>query len=274
MLTSPSRLFDPVIKWSGSKRYVAYELGKYIERGNRYIEPFIGGGSMLPFRKIEKAIAGDIIPELIRLWCRIKDDPNLVYNEYKVRWDKYRDIGESFYYEVRDNFNKTKSEFDFLFLTRTCINGMIRYNFNGEFNSSVHKNRSGVNPDKFKKTLLNWSPYLRGVEFFHRDYREVLSDVSNGDIIFLDPPYAGTKDRYLKTEFKLDDFYNELERLNSVGAKWILTFDGSAGEREYSYEIPLDLYKRRSEIKTGHSPFTKLTKKSLDIITESVYLNY
>ena len=85
---------------------------------------------------------------------------------------------------------------------------------------------------------------------------------------------VGTKDRYTKTEFILAEFYNELERLNSVGAKWILTFDGTAGSREYDFQLPQELYKHKTEIKTGNSPFTKSMKTSIDAVYESVYFNF
>ena len=273
MLT-PKNIIEPVIKWSGSKRYVAPELSKYIVKQKRYIEPFIGGGSMLPFRQISKAIASDIIPELVNLWKQIKSNPELVAHEYQHRWERLQKEGHSVYYEVRDSFNRTKNEFDFLFLTRTCVNGLIRYNTNGEFNNSMHKNRPGINPKSFREILLKWSFFIKEVEFKKCDYRETLADANKHDFIFIDPPYGGTKDRYTKTEFKLQDFYSELERLNSVGAKWILTFDGTAGNREYNYQLPKELYKHKSEIKTGNSPFTKSMRTSIDAVYESVYFNF
>ncbi len=116
--------------------------------------------------------------------------------------------------------------------------------------------------------------FIRDVEFLNCDYLQTLADANNNDFVFLDPPYGGTKDRYTKTEFSLDDFYNELERLNTVGTKWILTFDGSAGNREYDYQLPKELYKHKTEIITGNSPFTKSMKTSIDAVYESVYFNF
>jgi len=154
-MIKPKNILEPVIKWSGSKRLVAPELSRFIINQKRYIEPFIGGGSMLPFRQISNAVASDIIPELINLWNQIKTNPEKVADEYNKRWDRLQNEGHIVFYEVRDNFNKTKNEFDFLFLTRTCVNGLIRYNSNGEFNNSMHKNRPGVNPKSFKILFSN-----------------------------------------------------------------------------------------------------------------------
>lgn len=273
-MINPKKIVEPVIKWSGSKRYVAPELSRHIGNQTRYIEPFIGGGAMLPFRKISNAIASDIIPELVNLWNQIKINPERVADEYKIRWDRLQNEGHVVYYEVRDSFNKTKNEFDFLFLTRTCVNGLIRYNNNGEFNNSMHKNRPGIDPKRFKETILKWSYFIKDVEFRKCDYRQTLADANKNDFIFLDPPYGGTKDRYTKTEFNLEQFYSELERLNSVGAKWILTFDGTAGSREYDFQLPKEIFKHKSFIKTGNSPFTKAMKTSIDAVHESVYFNF
>jgi DNA adenine methylase len=273
-MIKPKSLIAPVIKWSGSKRHVAPELSKHIVKQKRYIEPFVGGGAMLPFRQVDNAIANDIIPELINLWKQIQSNPEHVANEYRLRWDRLQNEGHQVFYEIRDNFNRTKNELDFLFLTRTCVNGLIRYNSNGEFNNSMHNNRPGINPDYLKKIILNWSVFIKNVEFLNKDYRAVLSEANNNDFIFLDPPYGGNKGRYTKSIFILDDFYKELERLNSIGAKWILTFDGTAGKREYDYLLPKELYKHTSKIHTGNSPFTKLMKTNIDAVHESVYFNF
>jgi DNA adenine methylase len=266
--------YPAVIKWSGSKRLVAKQLAQYFSNCNTYYEPFVGGGAMMPFARTNKGVASDIIPELIDLWNAIKENPALVADEYKNRWNDLQEKGQEVYYQVRDRFNQTKNCFDFLFLTRTCVNGLIRYNAQGEFNNSFHLSRPGINPDTLRSQLFMWSKYIRKFDFHNIDYRECLSDVKQGDFVFLDPPYGGTKDRYTRTEFDLDCFYKELERLNSAGAKWLLTFDGTAGEREYSYAPPSEIYKYKFLINTGNSAFTKVMDSKKDTIQESVYMNF
>ena len=72
----------------------------------------------------------------------------------------------------------------------------------------------------------------------------------------------------------MNDFYIELDRLNRIGAKWMLTFDGTAGSRNYSFEPPYDTYQEKFFIETGNSSFRKLMDNQKDIIKESVYLNF
>jgi DNA adenine methylase len=274
-MIKPNRVVEPVIKWSGSKRLVAPDLSRLIAAdSSRYIEPFLGGGAMLPFRQIDTGIVSDIIPELIHLWQEIQRSPEQVAAEYSIRWERLQAEGHAVYYEVRDSFNATRNPFDFLFLTRTCVNGLIRYNEKGDFNNSFHLTRPGINPKSLKEIILKWHYYVKNVSFFKMDYRETLSQANKHDFVFLDPPYGGTKGRYTKTEFDLNAFYNELERLNSIGAKWVLTFDGTAGERNYDYELSKDLYLHKLFIKTGNSPFTKMMRTTIDEISESVYLNF
>lgn len=266
--------FSPVIKWFGSKRPVAAELSQYILAAPRYFEPFVGGGALLPFAKSQSGFAGDIIPELIELWNYIKTDPQFIAEEYRKRWTLLQQNGPEVYYQIRDNFNRTKNCLDFLFITRTCVNGMIRYNSDGEFNNSFHLSRPGINPNTLAHILNKWSEAIKKFEFLNVDYRDCLSEVRKGDFVFLDPPYGGTKDRYTHSEFSLSDFFNELERLNSVGAFWMLTFDGSSGERTYNYAPPSELYEHTFLVHSGSSSFSKVIGKKKELISESVYLNF
>ena len=268
------KTFPPVIKWFGSKRPVAQVLAEYFRQSETYYEPFIGGGAMLPYAKSKFGFASDIIPELINLWNFIKSDPKLVADEYRRRWQRLQIEGSSVYYEVRDSFNKTRNPLDFLFITRTCVNGMIRYNSAGDFNNSFHISRPGINPDTLEQILFQWNKVIQSITFLNVDYRECLAPVKRGDFVFLDPPYGGTKDRYSRSEFCLEDFYSELSRLNSVDAYWMLTFDGRSGERVYNYAPPKELFKFKFSIHTGNSAFSRLIDKKKDVISESVYLNF
>jgi DNA adenine methylase len=273
MLVSSKR-FPPVIKWSGSKRSIANDLSKYIPNGKRYFEPFLGGGALLPFRKIQAGFACDVIPELIALWKAIKTNPEKVSVEYRKRWEKLQKEGYEVFYSIRDNFNTTRNEHDFLFLTRTCVNGLIRYNHQGEFNNSFHLTRPGISPQNLNDIIFQWHLIIKDIEFYNCDYRELTAIAKKDDFIFFDPPYGGTKGRYTKDKFDLDAFFDELERLNNKGVKWILTFDGKAGNRNYIYELPINLYCHKILMQTGHSPFSKLMNTSIDDVNESVYLNF
>jgi len=263
-----------VIKWSGSKRSVAVYLRQLFPWAPCYFEPFIGGGALLPFRPCRNAVAGDVIAELIELWVCLRDEPEKAAAEYEKRWRKRQDEGPAAYYAVREAFNQTRNPHDLLFLTRTCVNGLIRFNGDGEFNNSLHHTRPGIAPHRLRQIIRQWNTAIQGVAFVTADYREGLSAVVAGDPVFLDPPYAGTRGRYSPEKFDVGSFYEELERPNRVGAKWVVTFDGHAGERTYQEALPEGLCKSRLALPTGNSPFTRLMRTGVDAVVESVYLNF
>lgn len=270
----PTKSLEPVIKWSGSKRKIAPILSYLLPDADQYFEPFVGSGAMLPFRPSNSGTAGDIIPELIDLWMVIRDKPDLTAKEYELRWKRLQDEGHTAYYEIRDSFNTTRNAYDLLFLSRTCVNGLIRFNRNGDFNNSLHHTRPGIAPERLSKIIHQWSYYIQQVTFTVGDYRQILKNAKPGDLVFLDPPYQGTKGRYIPTVFDFEAFYVELERLTDAGISWVLTFDGTAGERRYQSAIPSHLYSVQLGLPTGNSPFTKLMNTSLDAVVESVYLNF
>jgi DNA adenine methylase len=271
---SKTRKKRPVIKWSGSKRKIAPYIGDLLPSGRCYYEPFVGSGALLPFHNCDEAIASDIIPELISLWKKIKNSPSETAKKYRTRWKRLQDEGHTAYYDIRSSFNENRNPFDFLFLSRTCVNGLIRFNKDGDFNNSLHHGRPGISPDTLKKIIFEWSHYIQDVEFRACDYRKSLSQVSSEDVVFLDPPYGGTQGRYLPDPFDMEALFEELKRLNELGARWVITLDGEAGERDYDTELPENLYDHKLGLATGNAPFRKLTGAAVEQVVESVYLNF
>ena len=187
---------QPVIKWTGSKRFQAKQILALAPKNYEiYYEPFIGGGSVLYEINPQRAICSDICKPLIDLWNVIKQHPNRLYENYKENWDKFNK-NTDYYYEVRSRFNVKQNPYDFFFLTRTCINGKIRFNKKGEFNSSVHHKRNGINPESMKEILLDWSKRIQNNIFLCLDYRTILPFLHTNDFVYLDPPYFHTKGMY------------------------------------------------------------------------------
>lgn len=267
-------VFNPVIKWSGSKRSQSDKIKSYIDFDfKRYFEPFIGGGSMLYAINPSVAICGDVCEPLVKLWNEIKDNPQELANEYEIRWSRLQKEGYEVFYEIRDNFNKNNNPQDLMFLSRTCVNGLIRFNSNGEFNNSLHHTRPGIHPDKLAKIILDWSEHIKGAEFIFGDYRETTKKVKAGDLVYLDPPYFHTKGRYYGT-IDFDEFVEFLDRLNTKGVRYMLSFDGIRGDDSFLVELPKELYKRHELIPSGNSSFKKVMDKEQMQVYESLYLNW
>lgn len=266
------KLFNPVIKWSGSKRSQAQQIASYLPEFDTYFEPFVGGGSVLYAVAPEKAICGDICTPLIELWQIIKNNPALLCEQYRKFWNELQ-ADYMTYYRYRAHFNETKSPIDLLCLSRTCVNGLIRFNSDGKFNNSLHYTRKGISPDKLDTIIYDWSQKIQNATFVNTDYRESTASAKAGDFIYLDPPYFNTKGRYYG-KINFEEFYIYLENLNQKGVKFALSFDGACGDKVYDTSLPKELYKRKVSLSSGKSTFKKVIDNISEEVFESLYLNW
>ena len=273
----------PFVKWAGGKgslikQLIAYLPSNFNEQEDvTYIEPFVGGGSVL-FQllnsniKVNRYICSDINKDLIDLWNFIKDEPVKLSNSYDKMWkelnkDEDVDRKKDYYYTVRDRFNKTKNPVDFLFLSRTCMNGLIRYNSKGKFNTSFHFSRPGIHPDKLKDIIFQWSELLNkyNVEFICQDYKNV--NPSTDDYVYLDPPYISTKGMY----YGVLDYNNFWEYLRNLKSPFALSFNGCVSGKELQYAIPEDIYTEHKFLYSGVSSLKKMHCKKEEVL-ESLYI--
>lgn len=279
--------FQPVIKWSGSKRSQCEDILEYFPQTiNTYYEPFCGGCSMLMGLMnsdifVKRYVCSDINKDLIALWEKVKYSPDEIYESYVKLWEelnKDNDIyrKRKFFEEQRDIYNKTHDPLVFFFIMRTTTNGMPRYNQKGEFNNSFHVTRNGIKPELLKPILTEWSEKLRknNVEFVHRSYEEILGEVKEGDFIYMDPPYFNTKGMYFGG-IDFESFFVFLENVSKMNVRFALSFDGKSGNVDNTYNIPNDCYRRHLYIKSGNSSFKRTIGKDKNaIVYESLYLNY
>jgi len=184
----------PVVKWVGGKRQLLPEIIKHIpENFSVYYEPFLGGAAVLFWLQPPRAIVNDINVELINMYQVIKNDVELLIEDLK----KHRNDREYYYYlreldRDKDKFREltpVERASRFIYLNKTCYNGLCRVNRNGEFNAPFgkYKNPNIVN----ERILRSVSKYLNRaqIEFFNTDFAEVLDDVKSDSFIYFDPPY-------------------------------------------------------------------------------------
>ena len=274
-------MFQPAIKWSGSKRSQANEIIKYFPKEiDIYYEPFCGGASVLRTLvesdiKVNTYVCSDINEDLINLWNEIKLNPIGISEVYKMRWHELNDKDDDkerkkrYFEYVRELYNKEHNPYDFFFIMKTTTNGMPRYNRNGEFNNSFHVTRNGMMPEKVESILLEWSKILidNDVKFFHSDYKNVCP--AKDDFMYLDPPYAATKGMYFGG-FKNQELF---EWLRKQECRWAMSYDGISGKEDNTFEVPEDLYSKHVYIKSGNSSFKRVIGKSNDsIVYESLYI--
>jgi DNA adenine methylase len=204
---------DVLIKWTGSKRHQAdVILDNLPSEIDVYYEPFLGGGSILysilkSTIQVKSFECSDINNDLIELWKLIQSDSDAIFNEYKKNWpycnEKYR--------ELRKEFNETRNPATFFCLLRSCRNGLVRYNLKGEFNSSFHIKRNGIDPNNLKPILQEWNELLNkeNITFSTKNYIEITT--SKNDVIYADPPYSikvSERSKYYQGAIDLNKVWN------------------------------------------------------------------
>ena len=269
--------FPPsLIKWTGSKRSQACSIARLFPKNARnYYEPFVGGGAVLYYATdhFQKTYASDLYGPLIEIWNEVKSHPQEVIDCYSENWTALQKDFPNYFYTVRDKFNAQKKGLDLLFLSRTCVNGIIRFNDKGDFNNSLHLSRRGMAPERFSQTVWNWHSRLSNTDFRTGDYASILDMVQKGDFVYLDPPYANSHNRYID-DLDLQRFIGFLHELNSRKVLWALSFDGTRGENDLTYSLPKTLYHYHVLLTSGNSAVKKVLSSSVEQVQESLYLNF
>lgn len=223
----------PIVKWVGGKRQLMFELLKNMpENYNRYFEPFIGGGALFFKLQPDNAYISDLNEELINLYKVVRDNVEELITDLQKH-----DISKEYFVEIRNidrteeykNWSNVKKASRFIYLNRTCFNGMYRVNSKGEFNVPFGHYKNPRILDE--NNLINCSNLLQRTEIRHADFSEILKKVKKGDFVYFDPPYVPlsetssftsyTKDGFdLDMQFKLRDVCDELD---SMGVKFLLS---------------------------------------------------
>jgi DNA adenine methylase len=245
----------PFIKWAGGKTQLLPDIQSRLPfelssgKIKRYIEPFIGGGavffSFAQFYNLEEIIISDINTELLIVYKTIKEDVEGLIeqlNRLKKRFFANSER-ERFFYEQRDLFNNNVSEIQFthfrsdwipraaqfIFLNRTCFNGLYRTNSKLHFNVPFGKYENPMIYDE--ENLRAVSDLLQNVEILRGDFELCEPFANEETFIYFDPPYrpiskTSSFSTYHKSEFTDDDqrrLANFYRKLDAKGAKLMLS---------------------------------------------------
>jgi len=275
------KVFVPPIKCQGIKTKIVpwiLENAKPTEKG-RWIEPFMGSGVVGFNTRHTKAEFSDLNPHIIAFYNALKYSvitPKLVRAFLEYEGDKLRERGEEHYYTIRERFNKDKKPLDFLFLSRSCFNGVIRFNSKGYFNVPFCKKR-----DRFSKAYITKIVnQVRGVyemmcitswNFRYRDFGDLIGEAEEEDFIYCDPPYLGRHVDYFGSWSEQDE-YNLFLSLQKTKANFILSTWHSNKYRVNTY---IDKYWRRFYILTKeHFYHIGAKEENRNPIIEALVLNY
>ena len=237
----------PFVKWAGGKGSLIPQLNNFypyeLKAGiiERYIEPFVGGGAVLidilQKYNIQEVYAFDINIDLINSYNVIKNNVEELIENLKHMETEYLGLGQeerkNYFYNIRNEYNNYELERDeqnvqraaqFIYLNRTCFNGLYRVNKNGKFNVPVGSYKNPTICDE--QNLRQLSQLIQNVNFQYGDYSRSMEYVTENTFIYFDPPYRPLNvtsgfTEYTKEEFNDDNqrqlatFYGELNERNA-----------------------------------------------------------
>jgi DNA adenine methylase len=211
----------PFIKYVGGKGQLLLEIIPRIPKNiNTYYEPFLGGGAVFFNLKPKNAILSDVNVELIRTYHAVRDNYKQLFALEKAFKDAYGDlITEESFKILRDIYNDKivskvrypillQKAYLFIYLNKTCFNGLHRVNKKGEFNVPFNHNFYTTVLDS--SNLYSCNQALQGKYVSFQDFRSILNCPEEGDFVFLDPPYmpiSATSDftNYTSSGFTYND---------------------------------------------------------------------
>jgi DNA adenine methylase len=205
----------PPLKCQGIKTKLAGEIQRLTQSQefDRWVEPFCGSCVVALNVQPKRALLADSNVHIIRLHQEIQCGvltPALVKTFLAEEGEKLRVGGEDYYYTVRERFNARPSSLDFLFLNRSCFNGVIRFNRYGKFNVPY-----GHKPERFAQAYITKiTNQIRRISeaisacdwtFAAADFRQTLASVQPSDLVYADPPYAGRHVDYFNSWSESDE---------------------------------------------------------------------
>jgi DNA adenine methylase len=248
------------VKWAGGKGQLLDQLEPlFPKKIERYIEPFVGSGAVFFFivqkYKPKEIVLADVNTELITTYQIIQNDVERLIIELRQHEEYHRVIGKKYYLDIRSaNPSKLKPlevAARFIYLNKTCFNGLYRVNSKGQFNVPMgsYKNPSILQEDKLRFA----SKLLQGVVIKLLSFEKVLEYAKKGDFVYLDPPYYPLKKTSSFTSYTKENFL-EKEQHNLQK-----TFD--------------DLTKKGCKVMESNSDTTFIRKLYADYTTRTVKAN-
>ena len=199
----------PIVKWVGGKTRLLHELlARLPDRFNRYYEPFAGGAALFFRVSPKRAVLADSNPDLIGLYTAVAADVGAVIRRLELHRTKH---DESHYYEMRTRWNDRDVSWStperaaaFIYLNKTCFNGLWRVNRSGAFNVPI--GRYTDPPICVPAALRAAHEVLSHAELRCADYRTAVADAKAGDFLYFDPPYDPVTPTANFTSYSADGF--------------------------------------------------------------------
>ena len=240
------KIAKPFLKWAGGKTQLIKDIErtlptKITKEKFTFIEPFVGSGAVLfwmlnNFPKLEKAVINDINEDLINTYKTIASNPKELISILEILQNEFHNLEGSeenkklYYYQKRELYNTRKEEQSgqaalFIFLNRTCFNGLYRVNSKNMYNVPMGGYKKPTICDK--ENILAVNNVLQKVEILSGDFEQTLNYADKKSLFYFDPPYkplseTSSFNSYAKDEFndgeqiRLKDFCSKLDVVTSL----------------------------------------------------------
>lgn len=208
-------MIEPFLKWAGGKRWLVHNYKHLLPtKYNAYIEPFLGSGAVFFHLLPSKAILADSNAELINAYQQIQSAPDAIAKRLHL----YQTLHNSeFYYKRRDTILKDPLEraIRFIYLNRTCWNGLYRVNLKGKFNVPMGTKTLVEFPRDYLEDI---SAYLKNTKLLVSDFEPIIEAAQDGDFVYIDPPYtvAHNTNNFIKYNAKLFSWEDQLRLYGAV----------------------------------------------------------
>ena len=249
----------PFIKWAGGKGQLLEQLDAYLpedfgkRRNVTYIEPFVGGGAMLfymlqRYPNIQHAVINDVYSDLTTCYRTVRDTPEEliaslldIQNAYNAL--QTEEARRDFFLTARDRYNEKnldpiENTTKFIFLNRTCFNGLYRVNKKGLFNVPFGKY---INPQICDPaTIRKDSELLQHVEILTGDFEATFDYAQGNTLFYFDPPYRPLSDTSSFNDYAKEAFNDDAQirlkeycdRINEAGFRFMLSNSDCKGKNE------------------------------------------
>jgi DNA adenine methylase len=263
-----------LLKWIGNKHRYGERIVESIPRPfNKYVEPFVGTGAVLGILAPHRGLAGDVLEPLIGIWRLVQDDPETLIQYYARKLNEYLDNPTGTYEGIRESFNRNPNPLDLVFLSRSCYGGVVRFTREGTISTPIGVH-TPISAKSFCERVYTWRERVKNTTFVCADYRETMSEASEGDVVYCDPPYLHAQSiLYGAQKFNLEDLWVAIDQCLSRGARVLLSIDGQkkSGRRKLRIDIPDGLFKRELLIDAGFSMLRRFQKEGETMEGEIVH---
>jgi DNA adenine methylase len=275
MLGRYTRPKGSLLKWIGNKYRMAEQIASYFpsESGTFY-DVFLGSGALLATVNPTQGVGSDAFGPLIEIWVTLRDDPETLKGWYRTRWEHAMG-GEKVkrYEEIKASYNTSRNAADFLFLSRSCYGGVVRFRKSDGYMSTPCGPHTPISPESFNSRVDEWHPRVQATDFRHADYSDVMSEACEGDVVYCDPPYSHSQAiLYGAQEFTLEHLLEVISDCKSRGVFVALSIDGSkrSGNTICDLPIPEDLFEREVFINVGRSMLKRFQSNGKTLESEVV----